>query len=194
MLSVFTRNPRGTTTTMYNNGIPIICTNQNGSTTQIPWFTNHNLLWWRKQCSVCDWLWTLGLVLHTRPHPPSASTWTSPGTGSGATQQWLNRQPAVCRRVDDQWEEDTLYLILSSLYSHYKHELSSKHTTTQHTVNVVTHSPQRPAVDGSYMQILCTICFDWLLKYKCENSSQQEHQWNGHKYLPYYCHYFFVCL
>ena len=41
-------------------------------------------------------------------------------------------------------QEDTLYLILSSLHTHYKHELSSNQVGTQHTVNVVTHVPQRP--------------------------------------------------
>ena len=33
------------------------------------------------------------------------------------------------------------YLILSSLYSHYKHQLGSKQVGTQHDMNVVTHVP-----------------------------------------------------
>ena len=51
----------------------------------------------------------------------------------------------------------TLYLILSCLHSHHNQEYSSKHATTQHTVNVVMHVPQRPAVDGSYTDIMHTV-------------------------------------
>ena len=38
----------------------------------------------------------------------------------------------------------TIYLVLCLMYTNCKHKLGSEHATTQHTVNVVTHVPQRP--------------------------------------------------
>ena len=57
-------------------------------------------------------------------------------------------EQTTCVQESAEWsvrgQEDTLYLILSSLHTHYKHELGSNQVGTQHTVNVVTHAPQSP--------------------------------------------------
>ena len=125
--------------------------------------TYHSLRLWRKQCSVCDQLWTLWLTWHTRPHPPLASTWTSPDRGSEAAQQWLNRQPAWYRRVKEIEDSHSIYLVLISVNPKCKHKLGSEHTTTQHTVNVVTHVPQRPVNEKDTTKKIYAVHFGWLL-------------------------------
>ena len=94
-------------------------------------------------------------TLHQRPHEHHHDHVVEQHTNG-----WTESLQGVVLDVVDNpsVEEDrgSLYVtLLSCLHSHHNQEYSSKHATTQHTVNVVMHVPQITCSRLDHIQILC---------------------------------------
>ena len=53
----------------------------------------------------------------------------------------------------------TIYLVFVPMHTNCKRKLGSEHATTQHTVNVVMHVPQRSVNKIRYNRVLCKKLF-----------------------------------